>query len=166
MELSIYQGYSLQGVDIKGRVTIPAALRVTLEERTPAKKNGEENRTIVLTTHPREQCLIGFDVVHALDRQRRFTMMEEASAARGEIDYSIKRKGTGAAEALAFDSSGRFIMSDFPRDYAGITSHAFFYGVGDYFEIWNPQTLIECPSADDVQKAAARFYMKKIGAAL
>ncbi len=63
-----------------------------------------------------------------------------STADDGEYDYNIKRR-TAQGEVTPFDGSGRFIMPGFPRFHARIGANAFFYGVFDYFEIWDPKTL-------------------------
>ena len=60
---------------------------------------------------------------------------------------------------MPFDGSGRFIMPAFPRFYAGIKGHAFFYGVLDYIEIWDPAALVATVDMPPVVKEMARFYM-------
>ena len=83
----------------------------------------------------------------------------------GEFDYNIKRRAA-AGEAVPFDGSGRFIMPAFPRFYASIGEHAFFYGVLDYIEIWDPATLIATDGMPPVVKEMARFYMAEKGVQL
>lgn len=162
-----YQGYGLQPIDDKGRVAIPAALRTTLIANTPAGGDGKGAGTIVVSTHQREKCLIGYDPGFADLLQQRLTQREDSyPLAGGEVDYNIKRRGIGAAEATPFDASGRFILPAFPRFHAGITRHAFFFGVLDYFEIWDPATLIACEDAPEVMKSAARFFAAEKGIAL
>ncbi len=159
-----YQGYGLAQVDDKGRVAIPAALRATIEANTPPGDNGKDVRRVIISTHPKETCLIGYDLAYVTELKERLTARELAHTdAQGEVDYNIKRRGSGAAEAVPFDGSGRFILPPFPRFEAGIENFAFFWGVMDFFEIWNPKTLIECPTATDVQKRAARFFMAEKG---
>jgi hypothetical protein len=36
----------------------------------------------------------------------------------------------------------------------------------DFFEIWDPKVLVECDSATEVQKQAARYFMGEKGIAL
>ncbi|MEG8016705.1 MraZ C-terminal domain-containing protein [Sphingomonas sp. LR55] len=86
----------------------------------------------------------------------------ENTSENGEYDYNIKR-AAASGEAVPFDGSGRFIMPAFPRFYAGIKGHAFFYGVLDYIEIWDPATLIATDGMPPVVKEMARFYMAEKG---
>jgi MraZ protein len=166
-ERELYQGYGLQSVDEKGRVAVPASLRGSIETNNPGDGEGKPLRKLILSTHPRENCLIGYDLRYTASLAERLTARELANPSHdGDIDYNIKRKGGGAAESLPFDASGRFILPPFPRFQAQIGAHAFFWGVLDFFEIWDPKTLIECDSATEVQKAAARFFMAEKGVAL
>jgi MraZ protein len=166
-ERDLYQGYGLQAVDEKGRVAIPSSLRGSVEANNPPGDDGKALRKLILSTHPRENCLIGYDLRYTASLAERLTARELANPeADGDIDYNIKRKGGGAAESLPFDASGRFILPPFPRFQAQIGAYAFFWGVLDFFEIWDPKTLIECDSATEVQKAAARFFMAERGIAL
>lgn len=162
-----YQGYGLQAVDEKGRVAIPASLRGSVEANNPDDGEGKSIRKLILSTHPRENCLIGYDLRYTTHLAERLTERERNQpAADGDIDYNIKRKGGGAAESLPFDASGRFILPAFPRFQAKIGAYALFWGVLDFFEIWDPQTLIECDGATEVQKDAARYFMREKGVEL
>ena len=67
---------------------------------------------------------------------------------------------------MPFDGSGRFIMPGFPRFHAKIGAHAFFYGTFDYFEIWDPATLLQADRVPEVQKACARYHCGLKGIAL
>ena len=162
---SWYQGDGIGLVDDKGRVAIPAALRQALTANSP-KGEGKTGGTVVIGAHQSNKCLVAYDPGYvdllAAKLERRES---EHTAADGELDYNIKRRAA-SGEAVPFDGSGRFIMPAFPRFYAGIGAHAFFYGVLDYIEIWNPKTLIETPGYPEVAKEMARFYMAEKGVAL
>ncbi|MBJ6120626.1 division/cell wall cluster transcriptional repressor MraZ [Sphingomonas mollis] len=160
-----YQGDGIGLVDDKGRVAIPSALRATLAANAP-KADGKTGGTIIIGAHQKNRCLVAYDsgyldiLAERLDRRE-----AENTSADGEYDYNIKRRAA-AGEAVPFDGSGRFIMPAFPRFYAGIGEHAFFYGVLDYIEIWDPQTLIATEDMPVVVKEMARFYMQSKGIAL
>ena len=145
-----YQGDGIGLVDDKGRVAIPAALRQALTANSP-KGEGKTGGTVVIGAHQSNKCLVAYDPGYvdllAAKLERRES---EHTAADGELDYNIKRRAA-SGEAVPFDGSGRFIMPRFPRFYAGIGEHAFFYGVLDYIEIWDPKTLIETPDAPETE---------------
>lgn len=160
-----YQGDGIGLVDDKGRVAIPSALRTTLSGNSP-KANGKDGGTIVIGAHQKSRCLVAYDpnyldiLADKLDKRE-----AEHTSADGEFDYNIKRRGA-PGEAVPFDGSGRFIMPKFPRFYAGIGEHAFFYGVLDYIEIWDPKTLVETPGLPAKMISAARFHCHEKGIAL
>lgn len=160
-----YQGDGIGLVDDKGRVAIPSTLRAMLAANSP-KANGKDGGTVVIGAHQKSRCLVAYDPAYVdilaekLDRRE-----AENTSADGEFDYNIKRRGA-PGEAVPFDGSGRFIMPRFPRFYAGIGEHAFFYGVLDYIEIWDPKTLVDTPDAPEIMKAMARFYMAEKGVQL
>ena len=160
-----YQGDGIGLVDDKGRVAIPSALRTMLSANAP-KANGKDGGTIIIGAHQKNRCLVAYDpgyvdiLAERLDRRE-----SENTSENGEYDYNIKR-AAASGEAVPFDGSGRFIMPAFPRFYAGIKGHAFFYGVLDYIEIWDPKTLVETPDAPEIMKAMARFYMAEKGVTL
>ena len=160
-----YQGDGIGLVDDKGRVAIPSGLRAMLSANSP-KANGKDGGTVVIGAHQKSRCLVAYDpafvdlLAEQLDRREL-----ENPGAGGEYDYNIKRRAA-SGEPVPFDGSGRFIMPRFPRFYAGIGEHAFFYGVLDYIEIWDPKTLVETPDAPDIMKAMARYYMAEKGVQL
>ncbi|MBX9795271.1 MAG: division/cell wall cluster transcriptional repressor MraZ [Sphingomonas sp.] len=162
----IYQGYALQLVDDKGRVAIPSSLRATLVARNPAGIDPKDASTVVIGMHESDPCLIGYDAGFA---ERLHTDLAERARAHAGADGApraqILRSGM-AAEALAFDASGRFIMPGFPRKRVKIGKYAFFYGMGDHFEIWDPATLVACDTAAGVMKDAVRYFMEERGEVL
>jgi len=161
----IYQGYGVQQVDQKGRVAIPSSLRDTLSANA-ALSDGQAG-TFCLSTHENDRCLIGFDGAYARIRhQALLSRQERILSETGAVDHNLMRTGIGPTEALPLDASGRFVLPDFPRARARIGNFAFFWGAGDTFEIWDPETLVAYPDAPEVMKDAARFLMQKRGVQL
>ena len=160
-----YQGSGIALVDDKGRVAIPNALRATLAQNSP-RADGKDGGTIVIAVHEDQPCLVAYDpaYVSALKAELK-TRLELSRGPDGKVDPNIMRNGANG-EAVPFDGSGRFIMPAFPRFHAGIGAHAFFYGVLDLIEIWDPKTLIETTDYPDVVKSMARFYMSERGVTL
>lgn len=160
-----YQGSGLGLVDDKGRVAIPASLRTTLAQNAP-RADGKDGGTVIIGVHQRNRCLVAYDPGFVAILKNRLDMREAGHTADdGEYDYNIKRRGANG-EAVPFDGSGRFIMPGFPRFHAGIGAHAFFWGVFDYIEIWDPRTLIDTDDAPEMMKSAARFHCAEKGIAL
>lgn len=140
-----YRGSGLQLVDEKGRVAIPSSLRAALLARSPIGDDGKAVTTVVLQAHEREPCICGYDLDFA--DQREADLEERARQnclANGAPDDNILRGGM-AMDVQPFDTSGRFILPGFPRAHAKIGKWAFFYGIGKYFEVWDPATLLATP---------------------
>ncbi|MEP2979713.1 MAG: division/cell wall cluster transcriptional repressor MraZ [Lentilitoribacter sp.] len=47
----------------------------------------------------------------------------------------------GGGVFMKLDGEGRLAISDFIRDFAGITDQVTFVGRGDYFQLWEPSAL-------------------------
>lgn len=160
-----YQGDGFGLVDDKGRVAIPASLRNILALNSP-RDDGKDGGTVVVGVHQKHPCLIAYDPGYVPVLKAQLDLREAAHpAADGEYDYNIKRRAA-QGEAVPFDGSGRCILPPFPRFHAGIGANAFFFGVFDYLEIWDPATLIGTDGVPEMMKACARFHCAQKGLSL
>lgn len=156
-----YQGSGVGLVDDKGRVAIPSSLRSTLAGNAP-RADGKDGGTVIIGPHQKQRCLIAYDAGYLAKLKAQLDTREERYTGEdGEFDYNIKRRAA-SGEAVPFDGSGRLIMPGFPRAYAGITQHAFFFGVFDYFEIWDPSVLFESDGPENM-KFEARWHLEQKG---
>lgn len=162
----IYKGYWLQQVDEKGRVAIPSTLRATLVARTPAGLDPKDASTVVVAMHESDPCLIGYDVDFSNRMVDQLNDRAQANAGADGAPKSLILREAMLSDTLPFDSSGRFILPPFPRHELNIGKYAFFMGLGDYFEIWDPATMVACETASPKMKAAVRFLMKEKGEVL
>ncbi|MEG3179443.1 division/cell wall cluster transcriptional repressor MraZ [Sphingomonas sp. LT1P40] len=149
-------------VDDKGRVAIPSTLRATLEKNSGHPVETKEARVAIVSTHESDPCLVAydepwFDELHAELKQRAMAFAGD----RGRADANIMREGIGTPENIGFDPSGRFVMPGLhlKRGKIAKSGYAFFYGVGDVIEIWDPKTLLDHPTAPEGMKDACRFYL-------
>ena len=160
-----YQGSGLALVDDKGRVAIPNALRAALATNSP-RADGKDGGTIIIAAHEDQPCLVAYDPAYRaalkLELARR---LELSRGEDGKVDQNIRRSFANGEEA-PFDGSGRFVMSALSRHLGGIEQNAFFYGMLDTIEIWNPKTLIETPGIDPNVVKTCRFYAQERGIAL
>ncbi|WP_284052413.1 division/cell wall cluster transcriptional repressor MraZ [Stakelama marina] len=151
-------------MDDKGRVAIPSNLRAALEKNSGADAGGKPARNFLIGAHESERCLVAYDEAQGDALWEQLEARESQYVGdKGEIDFNILREGAGAAEPAQYDSSGRFILPAFPRSYARIGKHAFFYGVLKRIEIWDPATLLEHERAPEIMKEACRFYLAEKG---
>jgi MraZ protein len=155
-----YVGYALQAIDAKGRVAIPGDLRNQLDS------NGAEKRVYV-DLHEDESCLVCFDKgwINALRAQ----INDEQQFERGKdraFDLALARRAAlVSAEPAAFDASGRFIVPPYLMETAGLQNLAFFAGALEYFEVWNPHTLLKSARAPDRTKRLVEWHLKQRGLA-
>jgi MraZ protein len=157
-ERELFAGQGLSAIDAKGRVAIPACLRVTLETNSEA-------RAVVIARHPESPCITGYDRGWLKELNRRIEREEERERTAGrEFDYFAKsRRAFGQVEDVPFDSSGRFILPPFFKHKGQLTDLALFFGSGQFFEIWNPRLLLENPSLNPDAADSAEYYMREKG---
>jgi MraZ protein len=134
LALTLFQGYAVNAVDQKGRLSIPAPFRDAIRQRS-------ENNVVVLAPHEREQCLIGYDAARSTRLWNEMEKRFEGNYGPERDDYI--RITFGTSEPVPFDDNGRIVLSQTLRDLIGIERQVFFSGMGDYFELWNPETLLE-----------------------
>ena len=132
-----FSGSALVAVDAKGRLSVPAGIRQKVERRS-------DTRAIVLTRHPIEPCLTGFDTNYLrllyLDNERRRLAEEERDPL---VHYSRERRSFGSAEEVPYDTSGRILLTAKLRRRGRLEDLALFVGVGATFELWNPQLALK-----------------------
>lgn len=161
----IFQGYGLQGVDDKGRVAIPAALRQVLETNNPRSANGEILRSVLYAPSETDTCIIAYD--HAYPAEQAAVLRDRANAVAepgAPIKLDAFRIGNGIVDTANFDASGRFVLQGWPRKFARIEKDALFLAVGPYFEIWNPQVLLAERGDDARLRGLVEYLLEERGA--
>jgi len=143
-----FSGSALVAVDAKGRLSVPAGIRQKIERRS-------DTRAIVLTRHPTEPCLTGFDTNYLrllyVDNERRRLAEEERDPL---AHYSRDRRSFGSAEEVPYDTSGRILLTAKLRRRGQLEDLALFVGVGATFELWNPQLALKSGDSEIREFAA------------
>ncbi|MPZ08894.1 MAG: division/cell wall cluster transcriptional repressor MraZ [Kiloniellaceae bacterium] len=135
--MAIFIGTFENKVDQKGRVSVPAQFRQALA--------GQAFNGIAAFRSHRA------DAVEACGMD----FMEQMIARASEIDLFSETHDDLAttifsdSQQLGFDSTGRIMLPDSFRTHAGIADRAAFVGMGQLFQIWEPEKL-------EAHKAAAR----------
>ena len=158
----LYEGFALQAVDDKGRVAIPADLRVTFD------RNSVE-RVLMVGKHSLDPCLIAHDIAWSQANGMRIAERNERALDEGRVDAVDPRAGRnlhGRLDRAKLDSSNRVILSPYHLDRVKIGDWAFFLGVGNQFEIWAPEVLVKTDTVDDEIRDICRFYCQQKGVAL
>jgi MraZ protein len=105
--------------DEKNRLTIPAKFRDQTAEGVTVVQGLERN--LMVLPQPEFQIL--------------YDRLMEMNIADPEARL-LRQIILGNAMPVTPDGSGRILLSQNLRDYAGLTSEVVFVGQGDYFEIW------------------------------
>lgn len=161
----IYKGYALQQIDGKGRVAIPAFLRDTLIASN-CRFDDKESASVILAMHESDPCLIGYDRDYDSRMLAELALRARAHAGEDGAPKSLILREALLCDTVPFDASGRFIMPPFYREELRLDRYAFFMGLGDYFEIWDPWQLVACDTAAPKMKSVVRFLMKEKGEVL
>ncbi|MFQ5941998.1 MAG: division/cell wall cluster transcriptional repressor MraZ [Anaerolineales bacterium] len=105
--------------DSKGRLTIPVRFRAALASGAFVTQGFDRNL-----------------MVYTSDTFDKVSQKAAALSATDPGARDVKRVIFGRAGEVSLDSSGRILLPDFLRDYAGIDGEAVILGAGEYFEIW------------------------------
>ncbi|WP_136161192.1 division/cell wall cluster transcriptional repressor MraZ [Sphingomonas flavalba] len=152
-----YSGMAVTGIDAKGRAAIPAFLRAALD------RNGAESRVIIAES-ANAPCLIGFDPAYLEANRAKYGSRADARLDAGEaVDTNIARLAFALNDIASYDSSGRFVLPPFPAMKAGLdkTGPVLFAGLGDTFEIWNPDLLEADANVHPAFKERALFCLSQ-----
>ena len=123
-------------IDAKGRVSIPAPFRAVLERDGYAQSGG-------LGIY----CYPSLDAP-ALDAGGERLAQKIDRLLAGLPDYSNERDELSVAlygdvHVLAIDGDGRIVLPEGLRAHAGVASQIAFVGLGDKFQMWQPERFAE-----------------------
>ncbi len=128
-----FSSNSVHRVDQKGRVSVPALFRKTLETL-------DAGGTVILVPgfrHPK--AIEGYAPSGYEDIAAKISRMHPASRERKILEWRF----TGQAQPMQVDETGRIVLSPQLKAAAGIGAEALFVGAGDSFQIWNPAAHAE-----------------------
>ena len=140
-------------------------MSTTLQHNAP-RPDGKDGGTIVVGAHEFHDCLVAYDPAYIEIRAEELDAHQrENTGADGSYDYNFQRQ-TMLGESVPFDGSGRFIMPGFARHHAHITAYAFFLGINNRIEIWDPATALADDKLHPTVKKMIGFYMAEKGVTL
>jgi MraZ protein len=163
-----FQSQALNAVDAKGRVSVPALFRSTIEERCRAAGLPPESNTLMIGEHKNGVCLAAYDQVGSAEMYRR---MEESvadlpSAERFDALEAAHGDTFGHLEPIKFEGTGRMQLSPILRKLAGIGDLAYFIGVGSSFQIWSPARALASFEAGSRNHNRLSMMLEERGVAL
>ncbi len=133
----VYGGSGLSRVDEKGRATIPAEIRDSIQESSAGN-------IVCLSRHTRLPCLVGFGRAERLQLRSDVEQQWQSAISRGD-DFDREIAGVGASSIFEtnFEASGRFVLQPMLRHFGKISERAFFFGATTHFMLWDPDIFLE-----------------------
>ncbi|MGX5665158.1 division/cell wall cluster transcriptional repressor MraZ [Rhizobium daejeonense] len=122
-------------IDAKGRVSVPAVFRSVLAQRDIQELYCFQDFVFPAIS------VGGLDVLERYERQ----IANEDPFSREGNEMSLLVHGGGVFMKL--DAEGRLMVTDFIRDFTGITTEVCFVGRSDHFQLWQPQAFQEVQAA-------------------
>ena len=113
-------------IDAKGRISVPASFRATL--------NNDKFAGVVLYRSFTHNCIEGLSM-------SRMESLASATDKMGVFDNALDDLSAllfADARPLLFDVAGRIVIPNDLLKHAGISDSALFVGRGNSFQIWNP----------------------------
>ncbi|GGD20779.1 division/cell wall cluster transcriptional repressor MraZ [Aureimonas glaciei] len=117
---------SVNNIDAKGRVSVPAAFRQILAQR------GFKELYAMQSLGTPAIDVGGMDLLQRYEQR----LEAEDPFSEAYADMSLFTYGDGAF--LKFDQEGRITVSDFVRTHTGITDKVTFVGRNTFFQLWEP----------------------------
>lgn len=129
-------------LDTKGRISVPAAFRSSL--------NNENFSGVVLFRSFTHNCIEGL----SMSRMEKIAgATDEMGIFDNELD-DLSAMVFADARPLPFDVTGRIVIPNDLLKHANITDRALFVGRGNSFQIWNPSdfTNVQNTSLNNLKK--------------
>lgn len=140
----MFRGIATASLDAKGRMPLPAMYRDAISARADGK--------LVVTINIAERCLMLYSAPEWELVQRRLEAMPNGDGNAAKLQRLL----IGFANDLQLDSTGRILLPQKLRDYAGLTKKVVTVGQGHKIELWNEATfdkgVDEILSPDGVQQ--------------
>jgi MraZ protein len=136
-------------MDGKGRVSLPARFREVLSA------SGDSRLVLTTNVDPGVQCLVAYPILEWQAFQERIANLPQLD----EAVIRLKRLHIAGASECSPDRQGRILISPMLREYAGLSGHVLFAGLGSSIEIWDRKRWEE-------ERARAKDSLVQINEAL
>lgn len=117
-------------VDAKGRVSVPSVFRSVL-----AQRGIQELYCLQDFAFP-AISVGGPDLLERYERQ--IASMDAFSSQANAMSLLVH----GGGVFMKLDQEGRLMVTDFVREFTGITAEVTFVGRADHFQLWQPQAFL------------------------
>lgn len=142
----MFRGIHQITLDAKGRLSVPAKLRVFFDEESEGKlvMTADVDKNLMIYTLP-EWAAVEAKLIRlpSLDKQAR----------------RLKRLFMGYASELELDSTGRVLIPSALREFAGLDKKVTLVGMGNKFELWDSARwdAVTAEDIDGMQEDGAGF---------
>lgn len=116
-------------IDAKGRVSVPSVFRTVLSQMEVQDLYVFQDFVFPAIS------IAGPEILERFERQ--IDQGDIFSLEANKMSLLIH----GGGVFMRLDGEGRLAITDFIRDFAGITDHVTFVGRGDHFQLWEPSAL-------------------------
>ena len=130
-----FRGESLHKVDTKGRVSVPAAFRRVLEEGDPDFTGSSYPNFVIVYGGVRANCLEGYTISSITKVDKLISKLPRFSRDREILERFLNTQST----YMQLDETGRIVLSLRLKEKIGIKDEAIFAGMGEKFQIWEPE---------------------------
>jgi MraZ protein len=124
----VFRGVNTINLDDKGRMAMPARIREQLLSQCGGR--------LVATIDTQARCLLLYPIQEWEEIQRKVEALSSFNAA----SRRIQRLLIGHATDLELDGSGRVLLPQPLRDYAGLEKQIALIGQGKKLELWDQAT--------------------------
>ena len=142
---------TINKVDKKGRVSIPAIFRPKLDASS-----------YLYTLMSVDQPTVDAGGIELINKGEEYLAKLDPFSEEYEL-YSFVLHGD--SDQLKIDAEGRFVISDIIREQTGITDRAAFVGRGHFFQIWEPDRFLTYREEARMQVANMRRAKRSRGSA-
>lgn len=130
MSNEYFLGFGLNAVDAKNRLSIPADYRDALTAR------GSDKSLYIGPGHGGADCLVAYDKRYVTQAAREHTERFGSTSERARFDEAGLLFGSAAQ--MKIDDAGRIVLSATLKSLGNISTHVWFIGGLEWFELWNP----------------------------
>lgn len=134
-----FRGESLNKVDGKGRVSIPALFRRVLETCDPDYTDGLQAQVVIVYGLDNQKYLECYTMEAAAEVDAKIAALPRGSKPRRLLETIFH----GRSHPTSVDETGRLVLPQKLRDKIGLEGEAYFVAASDTFQIWRPETYDE-----------------------
>lgn len=137
-----FLSHATNRIDAKGRVSVPSMFRAVLARSAVEELYAWQDFVFPAVS------MAGPEVLERFERM--IGSADPFSAEANKMSLLIH----GGGVFMKLDGEGRLLVTDFIRDFAGITDRVTFAGRGDHFQLWEPAAFEEMQSRARKERTA------------